>query len=238
MALAARPSLAAALLAVAVAGAAAGVAACGGDDPSQGGDAGAGGGSGPLLPWAAGNRWTYQVTGDGGVSTKVTTVGELEPVGGSGPNAAVMANRVTTTKGAGDRTLSWQAVVGDAVVRYREQSFHAKTGALELEEHWSPHKLHVDAAAAHTAAGASWLEQYEETKIDAGAAPVTGTARDRWTVTAVDQEVTVPAGTFRALVMQKAGASTAKTYWYVRGVGKVKETGGQTEELVRWEPAP
>jgi hypothetical protein len=39
-------------------------------------------------------------------------------------------------------------------------------------------------------------------------------------------------------VLQKAGSSTAKTYWYVRGIGKVKETGGQTEELVSYEVQP
>ena len=36
----------------------------------------------------------------------------------------------------------------------------------------------------------------------------------------------------------KAGGSNLKTYWYVPGVGKVKETGGQTEELVSYEVAP
>jgi hypothetical protein len=50
--------------------------------------------------------------------------------------------------------------------------------------------------------------------------------------------VTVPAGTFHALILQKAGSSVAKTYWFVRGVGKVKETGGQTEELVEYHVVP
>lgn len=39
-------------------------------------------------------------------------------------------------------------------------------------------------------------------------------------------------------MLRKAGGSTAKTYWYVRGVGKVKEIGGQTEELSSFEVAP
>ena len=62
--------------------------------------------------------------------------------------------------------------------------------------------------------------------------------RDPWTVDAVSQMVTVPAGTFRAIVLTKAGGSSLKTYWYVPGVGKVKETGGQTEELVSYEVRP
>jgi hypothetical protein len=218
-------------------------AGCGADNPGgDTGDAGAVvGGTGALLPWKVGNRWTYRVTASGVVSTKVTTIGALEPVGGDGPSQDVMANRVTTRKGASDETLSWQGPTGDGqdrIVRYREQSFHAGTGLLELEEHWAPAKLHLDQAAAHVAAGASWLEEYQETKHPAGGAASTAAARDRWTVLAVDQVVTVPAGSFRALVVQKAGGSVAKTYWYARGVGKVKETGGQTEELTEYEVQP
>jgi hypothetical protein len=142
-------------------------ASCGNADP--GADTSDAGGSdvvagvGALLPWKPGNTWTFRVTEGGQTSTKVTTVGPEEPVGGSGPNAGLMANRVTTRKGTNDTTSSWQSQVGEVIVRYREQAFHATTGALELEEHWSPHKLHVDGSAEHTATGASWLELYEET---------------------------------------------------------------------------
>jgi hypothetical protein len=225
---------------VLLAGALSVVLGCGTEDPqaSAGDDGGSdalGGGTGPYLPWAVGNSWTYQVDELGVLSTKVTTVGALEPVGGNGPHAATMANQVTTTKGASDRTVSWQAPLGDLIVRFREQAFQASTGQLAQEEHWSPPKLHLDMGSAHVVAGASWLEVYEETKQPVTGTPSVATARDRWTVLAVDQEVTVPAGTFRALVLQKAGGSTAKQYWYVRGVGKVKETGGQTEKLVSYQ---
>jgi hypothetical protein len=216
---------------------------CGGEDPQasgadDGGSDALGGGSAPYLPWAVGNSWTYQVNDSGVLSAKVTTVGALGPVGGNGPHAASVANQVTTTKGAGDRTVSWQAPLGDLIVRFREQAFQASTGLLAQEEHWSPPKLHLDMAAAHLVAGATWLEVYQETKQPVMGTASVATARDRWTVLAVDQEVTVPAGTFRALVLQKAGGSTAKQYWYVRGVGKVKETGGQTEELISYQLQP
>jgi hypothetical protein len=120
-------------------------------------------------------------------------------------------------------------------VRFREQSFHAQTGALELEEHWSPYKLHFDGSDAHTRAAASWDEVYEETKHSPGASPETSSERDRWLVDSPEERVTVPAGTFRAVVVVKAAGAELKTYWYARGVGKVKETGGQTEELVSYE---
>ncbi|MFY0564659.1 hypothetical protein ACN28E_12460 [Archangium lansingense] len=194
--------------------------------------------SGPLLPWKAGNRWTYRVIDDGEVSEKETTVGALEPVGGTGPNRDVLANKVVTRKGAADKTVSWQVLSGTSIIRYREQSFQANTDTVETEEHWAPAKLHVDEAPEHVAVGATWLEVYEETKLPSEGLSSTETVRERWTVLADDEPVTVPAGTFRALVLQKAGTSKTKTYWYVRGIGKVKETGGQTEELVSFEVLP
>jgi hypothetical protein len=189
--------------------------------------------SGPLLPWKVGNSWTYRVTGDE-TSDKVTTIESEEKVGGSGPHADVTAFKVVTQKGA-DKTVSWQARVGDRVIRYREQAFHASTQELEAEEHWDPAKLHIDESAEHTMDGATWVEAYQETKLPVDKEPSTEEERDSWTVDGVEQVVTVPAGTFSAIVLRKAGGSTLKTYWYVPGVGKVKETGGQTEELVEYD---
>lgn len=216
------------------------LSACGSDTPAGDGskDAAVIETSGPLLPFKQGNTWTYKVTGDGEVSQKVTTIGAAEAVGGKGPHATATAFKVVTKKGASDQTISWQAVEGDRVVRFREQAYHESTGELEGEEHWDPAKLHIDGSAEHTAEDASWLESYQETKLPVGEAESTETARDRWTVDAIDQVITVPAGTFKATVFIKAGGSTLKTYWYVPGVGKVKETGGQTEELVSYKVAP
>jgi hypothetical protein len=213
---------------------------CGSEDPSKNRDDSGSGSSEPLLPWAIGHRWSYQVTQDATVTTKVTTVGELEAVGGSGPSSEVMANKVVTQKENGaDETVSWQSRDGERVIRHRELAYSALTDELELEEHWAPHKLHVDWSTARTELDASWLEEYEETKLPIGDTMSTSTRRDRWSVTAVGEEVVVPAGTFTdTVVFQKVGGDTPKTYWYARGVGKVKETGGQTEELVDYELAP
>lgn len=210
-------------------------------DAREAGRADAGGERASYLPWAEGNSWTYRVSDDGEVTEKVTVIGAEEEVGGSGPNANERAFRVTTRKGldSTDETVSWQAALGERVVRYREQSFGRVTNALELEEHWLPAKLHVDSSDERTEPGAAWIEEYEETKALADGGTATATARDTWIVDGVDQEVTVPAGTFRAVVLQKSsGSGAVKTYWYVRGVGKVKETGGQTEELVSYQVAP
>jgi hypothetical protein len=208
-----------------------------GDGDTTPGD---GDGDGPLealLPWKQGNTWTYNVTNNGVVSIKTVTVGAEEPVGGDGPNKDKLAFKITTSKGESDQTVSWQAVLGDHVVRYREQSFSASTGELALEEYWDPYKIHIDGSAEHRVPGAQWVEEYTEFKVVPGMPATSAEASDTWLVDGI-QEVSVPAGTFQAVVLQKTGATSTKRYWYVPGVGKVKETGGQTEELVEFELTP
>jgi hypothetical protein len=220
--------------------------ACGSVDPAdQPGSGGDGGSSprpeGPLLPWAVGNTWTYRVTKDGVVTLKTTTIGETETVGGDGPNADAMAYHVTTAKGAdaNDHTESWQTPSADdpeRIVRYREQSFDVTSGNLELDEYWDPEKLHVDGSAEHTVKGASWLEAYAETKLPVGLTPTTHDVRELWNVLEDDATVEVPAGTFEHVIhLQKSGSGSAKEYFYLRGVGKIKESGTQTEELTEYQ---
>lgn len=193
-----------------------------------------------LLPWSPGLSWVYKVTDEAGTSEKTTTIGDAEERVDLGPNADTMAYKVVTEKGDGtDQTISWQAKLDDKVVRYREQSF-ASGSELSLDEYWAPYKLHADGSAAHTKKGAQWTEAYDETKIavthGVSQDPVTEHHEDAWQVVSAEADgvsVSVPAGTFdHVLVLQKASTGGAKTYWYARGVGKVKETGSQTEELV------
>jgi len=222
-----------------------------GGAPSSGGappvgDGGSGGATEPdlvepLLPWQVGNSWTYRITKNGVVTEKTTVVGEEEVVGGSGPNAALLANHVTTDKGAKDHTESWQAPSAtepQRIVRYREQAFSASTGKLSSEVHYTPEKLHIDGTLAHTTAGASWTEKYSETELVVGMPATTHSTTETWTVVADDETLKVPAGTFEGVIhLQKKGAST-KDYWYARGVGKLKETGTQTEELTAYSLEP
>ena len=223
------------------------VAGCGTSDPGAtpandaGGSNESGGAcqrpSGALLPWRVGNKWTYKVTEAGVVSEKVTTIGSVEAVGGTGPHAAKMANKVVTKKGLMDQTISWQVQEGEKIIRYREQSYGATTGMLELDEHWDPYKLHVDGSAEHMVALKTWVETYRETKLLVGGTPMTATAMDAWRVAAECEIVQVLDKTWHAVKLTKTSVDT-KTYWYVPGVGKVKETGVQVEELVKFEEAP
>jgi hypothetical protein len=194
---------------------------------------------GPLLPLAVGNSWTYRVTHPvDGVSTKTTRVEDEQLVGGTGPFADRIAFHVVTTKmsSAGtDRTESWQGVRSDSsVVRYREVSFKAGTMTVNGEEFWEPYKLRIDESPAHVLEGATWHEKYTETKVKGGVA--TPTERDdAWVVDATD----VPCGPVQGRMLsclkvrkKSDGAAEGKTYLYARCVGKVREEGAQTEELV------
>jgi hypothetical protein len=202
-------------------------------------DVGAGA-NGPLLPWKVGNSWTYRVTDSKDVSTKTTTIGEVEAVGGTGASAGTMANKVVTRKKDDtDQTVFWASDLDGRVVRYREQSFAASTGMPNGDQYWDPYKVLVDGGADHNSNNSSWLESYRETKVPAsGVAEMAVEKRDLWRVIGTKESVTVPAGTFDSVVFQKVGGTT-KSFWYAPGIGKIKETGdGQVEELVSYNLVP
>jgi hypothetical protein len=189
------------------------------------------------LPRARGARATFRIThADGAVTYKTTTVEEHDP--------ATNAFRVRTVKASGEVTLTWERALGGGnhVVVEREQSWRARPGgAVERrEERWDPPKVRLDARPERLVAGARWQEQYLETRRDASGVAITLAWEKTWTVEAMDEVVVVPAGRFRCLRLRaratahldpRRTVTTEKTYWYAPGVGKVKEVGGQTEEL-------
>jgi hypothetical protein len=169
----------------------------------------------------------------------------MEPVSGTGEYAAELAFKVTTRKGPDlaqtamlDKTESWQGPqknpdVPERIVRYRELSYDASSQMLELEEFWEPPRIHIDGTEERTKQGALWVESYKETKLPVGGTTVVDAPRsDAWSVISPNESVEVLGTTYEhAIHFKKAD----KEYWYVRGVGKVKETGGQTEELVEYK---
>jgi hypothetical protein len=67
------------------------------------------------------------------------------------------------------------------------------------------------------------------------ASTTTATINVQWTIEAVDEMVTVPAGTFSCLRVHSVESGSLgydSTFWYARNVGKVKETGTETRNLV------
>ena len=62
---------------------------------------------------------------------------------------------------------------------------------------------------------------------------------ERWTVTAERQPVTVQGQSYEVMIVTQDGRRSQKTYWWARGIGKVKEIGtNQTEELMSYQVAP
>jgi hypothetical protein len=182
------------------------------------------------FPLQEGATWTYKITdpATGEVKEKSSTVGALEDVGGM--KKGTMAFRVTTEH-LNDSTVSWQADTGSAIVRHREQGLDS-AGSVTSDEFYDPWKTRID--ESRVTVGDSWTESYTEIAVGEKA-PVEKS--ETWTVEAVDTEVKVPAGTFNALLVRRVsmgetGGGSDKRYWFVKGIGKVKEMGGQTEELV------
>ena len=227
-------------------------AGCGSNDPGGGADGGATA-QDPcpegFLPLKTGTTWKYFVRD---VSSQVATNKEtvVEDLGVVPKVPGKMAYRVRTKKGVSlrDETVSWQNREGSAIVRYQESSFQPVAGMLteNLTEWWSPSKLRISENGDHLRKGATWNESYMETSIEAGVTTMR-MRTDSWTVVGVNEEVTVPKGTYKALHLRRQGAQSSsagddgggdKQYWFVCNVGKVKETGGQTEELTEYTAAP
>ncbi|MFZ5438544.1 MAG: hypothetical protein ACOZQL_00980 [Myxococcota bacterium] len=189
--------------------------------------------TGRLLPLSAGASWTYKITDSKGVfSDKKTTVEALEDVGGA--KAGTRAFRVRT-EDTGGATISWQEDTGTAVVRHREQEFDSANKQL-TDTFFTPSKLRLDESAAHLTDRATFTTTHTERVTDLSTMITSSVDKtETWTVESLDEAVTVPAGTFHCVRLHRVGAamgSSDKLYWFARGVGKVKETGGaRSEEL-------
>jgi hypothetical protein len=225
------------------------LAACGGgNDPS----AADGGGSGAeqeacatsFLPLKTGLKWTYEVkdlTG-GGIETKETSVEALEAVS-SKPSQ--MAYRVKTRKGGtlSDETVSWQNHAGKQLARYQEQSYSPGQGGAAptptLLEWWEPYKLRIDESKLKK--GEKWAVTYKEYSRNNGVDAMPRDRTESWEVMGVNEMLTTPAGTFKALHLRRVGtdqnATSDKQYWFACGVGKIRESGagGRFEELIKIE---
>ncbi len=212
---------------------------CGSDLDTGDGDVA----TGSLLPWKAGNVWKYRVTdpSTGVVTSKTTTVYALEAIPGW-KDAAARANRVETRKGTDetDKTVSWQGpdpVAPERILRYREESYGATTQLLQLAEYWEPPRIHIDGTEANTKDKAEFPITYRETKLPNGdvALAVPHDVTELWTVMSVSDTVQIEGAVYEnTLQIRKSSGGSSKYYWYARGVGKVKETGGQTEELISY----
>jgi hypothetical protein len=197
------------------------------------------------FPLVTGASWTYRVTDPlnpgAPAETKTQTVEAFEDV--EEEKAGVMAYRLVTRK-PGDETRSWQIKVDGVLVRHAERAFDVvgSTFTPKNTSFFYPYKVRIDGNAEHTAMGATYDTTHNEKIFDSNSpGGKTISKTERWTVEATAEEVTVPAGTFTAIRLRRvvlvgAGGDEGadKTFWFAEGVGKVKETGGQTEELMSY----
>ena len=186
------------------------------------------------LPLVIGATWTYD-TSDMGmpVVVKTSTVEALEDVGER--KAGFIAYRVRTGKsgGVGD-VVSWQEDRCTSIVRHREQQYDVND-VLETDQFYVPGKLRVDETEGRVVFGARYTQSYTEVEVDNIPGDTTTTKDEVWMVEAVDEMVTVAAGTFATLRVRKTTSGDAdKTYWFAKGVGKVQEMGEQTETLTSY----
>jgi hypothetical protein len=187
------------------------------------------------LPITEGATWTWQVTSSAGaVHIKTSTVGALEDVGGA--KAGTMGYKVTTSSSADqDTTVSWQEAAPSAILRHREQSFEA--GQMVSDQVFTPYKLRLDERGDRLVKGATWRETYTEVETNPATGMSVSLAKvEDWVVEEVDVPVVGADGvTYSCIQVKRVGedeGDAQKTYWFARGIGKVKESGKQTELLM------
>jgi hypothetical protein len=204
--------------------------ACSSDGGVPGDDDPCGFGSDDYFPYATGHTWDYRVTdlATGLQTTKTNVLTQTMDHPDYGP--VIVQD---TTKSTG-KTVSFTSVVGDTIVRHGQED-HDDMGALERTTKYQPAKLRLDQSAARTTTGASFTESYTQIDYDpAGVQTMSVVTTEEWDVLGVDVECTAPLGTFSCLHLSRVrtvGGVAAKEFWYGRGIGKIKETGGVIEEL-------
>lgn len=160
---------------------------------------------------------------------ETVTVDALEPFDPVFPGD--LAYRVVRHRPYGATLTSWWEDRGDQIVRHRELAIDA-SGAAYGDETFRPGRTVVDESAKHTALNAAWKHRFSDVITDGGGT-FSDCKSDAFAVQAVDESVTVPAGTFQALRIVRADSGT--TTWFARGVGKIKHVGATThDELVSY----
>jgi len=209
----------------------------GGSGPGGAGPGGAGpGGVDSYEPDPVGATWTYATTDegpDGGTvsSTKQVSVEAVEAVPG---RAGITATRIHTVVPGAEDQLTWQTENASAITRYRDDIYVAGTGTAMLMEYsvYAPSKLRLD--LTHLTTGQTYTESYTESVFEVTSTGTTSSSTSKpfaWKVINGAESITVPAGTFTAVHVQKANGNSGaidKDYWFVKGVGKVKETAAST----------
>ena len=187
--------------------------------------------SGRYQPMVVGATWAYNVTDTGVAYTKNSTVEAFEDIGGMA--AGTMGYKVSETIKTSTQ-LTWYESTATDVRRHHDQQTDAN-GVMTSEDWYTPYDLRVDESSDHVVAGAAWTVSYMDAHTSASKPASNNTITENWNTDAVNEVVTVPAGTFSALKITRTdtASGSSKSQWFVAGVGKIREsnTTGHLEEL-------
>ncbi len=233
---------------------------CGNTDPGKSndtdGDAGDPDPEGDYYPMAVGDFWRYLETSepdDGNLEATAELTYEVTGTttdsvnDGAEQEVFVIDNMVNVTADLlEDQEKRIQHISDDGVrserVRhfvYEYDPFEEALSTVTKERWYDPGFLRFDRTQLQL--NVSWeetLTRYSDTK---DGSPVEEVSRTySFTVLAVDEPVQVPAGDFDCIKIQRFSPSDeddeTKTYWFAKGVGKVKEVDkDSTEELIEFE---
>jgi hypothetical protein len=193
------------------------------------------------FPWATGAVWSYQISHPmvAPMTGRKRTILGVEDVGP--PHAGTLAFRVHVELYTGSKDIL-EAFYGDLDVSYKTE-FYNSSNQLTNTRFEDPFRLKLDESAAHTVTGAKWNETFNETDLVPGQAPMTSSQMITWSVVSDAEPITVIAGSYTALHVQRTDPSRTPPevvdYWYAKGVGRLKQTGaGEIEELESFTPGP
>ena len=190
--------------------------------------------SGRFQPMVVGATWVYNVTDTGVAYTKNSAVMAFEDIGGMA--AGTMGYKVSETIKTSTQ-LTWYESTATDVRRHHDQQTDAN-GVMTSEDWYTPYDLRVDESSDHVMAGAAWTLSYMDAHTSASKPASNKMITENWTTDAVNETVTVPAGTFSALKITRTDTANgaSKSQWFVPGVGKIREsnTTGHLEELTSY----
>lgn len=213
----------------------------GGTGGSSGGTGGTSGGTaedGDYYPMSDGATWTYRHTG--GSSTWDEIVMQMTTEYEGAPAVMLVDN-------AGPSGTHSETILKEDAGRIYRVYLDELTGTtIDLSTEYVPGFLRFDRAWQTKQAGFMETAMYDRTEYD-GSGAVTGEAErsHMFTIEALDETVTVPAGTIENCIrvrrarVRAAGDTPADDdvdlFWFCKGIGKVLEESvatGQREELV------
>jgi hypothetical protein len=184
-----------------------------------------------LMPLAIGYSWTYEESGGPIPGTITKTVVGSEDFSGQ----ETLVWETVQTNSPVTKRANWRDD-GLRVTRLRQERYGPGDLFLDARE-YEPGFLRIERTLDQV--GAELTERHTRLEYDAAGNLVRSVSKlYNWRVEAVDETVRVPAGEFLTVRVRRTDVDQGsnKTYWYARGVGKVKEVGPlETEALAEFD---